>query len=163
VEPRRRQGVWEVSLSGQGPAGASSRRAGTLGPCTGQGPTDLRQQALLRSGTSGGGIVMCPFCGHRLSGTQTKSCTKRLCLLAAKRARAHARRQTDPSKRREPKGKDDGRTLEFPPELEYLDQDPGITPEQMLTAKTDPALRRLVLDRRATRQARLRERLGSLR
>ena len=163
MEPRRRQGIWEVSLSRQGLARSSSRRPDDVGRYTGQSPTDLWQQALLRSCTSGGGIVMCPFCGHRLTGTQTKSCTKHSCLLAAKRARSHARRQADPSKRRVPKSKHDGRTWEFPPELEYLDQDRGIMAEQMLKAQSNPVLRHSILMKRAARWERLKERLQVLR
>lgn len=43
--------------------------------------------------------------------------------------------------------------------LEYLDQDPGITVEQMLELPSNPRLRAEVLQHRAERQRRLDERL----
>lgn len=101
--------------------------------------------------------MTCQFCGQELSGTRTKTCAKRECLLAATSARARARREVAPPPVR--KKKSDGRTIEFPPELEYLNQDPGITVEQMQRARTDPTLRLEVLRSRAARQARLSTRL----
>jgi len=164
VEPRRCQGVWAVPLQGQGLARASRSRPGVMGRCARQSSPDMRQQALLLPCASGGGIVMCQFCGHRLSGTRAVSCSERDCLRAAKRARSRARKAAD----RNPDGRplrtrrSDGRTMEFPPELDYLDRDPGITAEQMAAARHDPGLRRMILARRANRTTRLQERLKAL-
>jgi hypothetical protein len=99
--------------------------------------------------------MTCPFCGQGLTGTRTVSCSTRACMLAAKRARGRARLEADPSKHSKGKRHDDGRSWDFPPELEYLDQDPGITVEQMLRVPEDPALRRLTLTKRAARWERL--------
>ena len=47
-------------------------------------------------------------------------------------------------------------------ELSYLDQDKGISVDDMLRVKKDPALRRQVLARRQERHRRLQERLSQM-
>lgn len=134
--------------------------------CMGEVPEVYRprraaaQEAPLRASTSGGQVMKCQFCGDQLSGTQIKSCSARACVLAAKRARGRARLAADPSIRLKRKRHDDDRSWDFPPELEYLDQDPGITVEQMAAARRDPVLRQHIVLGRLARQARLRARLG---
>lgn len=106
--------------------------------------------------------MKCQFCGHQLTGTQTKTCSKRACLLSAKRARSRARREAD-SENRPPRNRDDdGRTWDFPPELEYLNRDPGIPVELMLRVRHDATLRVMMLEKRAARNLKILQRLKVL-
>lgn len=87
----------------------------------------------------------------------------RVCMLAVRRARGRARLEADPTKRLKNKCHEEGRTWVFPPELDYLDTDPGITVEQMLQSRSEVPLRVAVLRSRAERNSRLQERLKALR
>lgn len=106
--------------------------------------------------------MTCPFCDQPLLETQTVSCSRRPCVLAAKRARGRARREADPTKRLKSSRDADGRAWNFPPELEYLDQDAGIGVDQMARCRTDPTFRMIVLTRRARRANRLKERIAAV-
>lgn len=55
------------------------------------------------------------------------------------------------------------RTRNQDSELTHLDQDPGISVEEMLRVPRDPALRSKVLERRLKRHRRLNERLNQMR
>lgn len=99
----------------------------------------------------------CQFCGDVLNENQSVTCSREPCRKEAKKERRRRRKtQTNPDQQR--KRVDDGRPWDFPAELEYLDQDPGLTIEQMMLVPRDPMLRRLALTKRTARWERLRER-----
>lgn len=105
--------------------------------------------------------MTCPFCGNLLPATRKVTCSESECRNAAKRMRQRARdeRQPKPPRVTYP---GDGRTWDFPPELEYLDQDPGLPIDQLRKVNADGRLQRVLLAKRALRRQRLKERLAEV-
>lgn len=101
--------------------------------------------------------MRCQFCSGVLEPHQSVACSREPCRKAAKKVRRRRRRASalpiaDTVA--------DGRSGEFPPELEYLNQDPGITIEQLWMFKRPP---QALLTKRAMRRRRLLERLAEVR
>lgn len=107
--------------------------------------------------------MRCQFCGWVLDSARNRAaCSSPDCRRAAKQNRARKRQGLPGVHVPEPidcKGLSD----EHPPELEYLNQDPpGISLEAMFCSRTDPALKRRILEKRAIRRTRLLARLTDL-
>lgn len=100
--------------------------------------------------------MRCQFCGDVLNLNQSVTCSPETCRKAAKRVRQRRRQGRSMVPVRQEA--EDEVSWEFPPELEYLNQDPGISVGQMLEARLLPALRRSIVARREARSARLRDR-----
>ena len=103
----------------------------------------------------------CKYCGCLITSKRLGAiiCGERPCKNQGKSERAFARRQgADRVHAYVPRVGTQGNSFD-PPEFEYLNAAPGITTDQLLSLRDDPALRKAVQESRRLRQEKLTQRI----